>query len=256
MNIHVFGRGFKDILIYGGDIHVSRVFEDAGGSAVNASVALSNLGFETYIHSCLGNDRNGDYILEVLNTSGVNLRYLQRNMNETNLFVSRNNRPLAVNLNGENDLLNMNFEYTSDDICLMFATETDERLQSEIMDKNWAFVYVDLGPAYRNRSFERIRDHMIVIGNEAEAVNSECNIVKKGVNGALWDGIFVPGNGKKLPYTVGSGDLFDAFFIYSRYHFNDKREILNFCVTKSEEVSLIPGSSKKSLNLKINGTDS
>ena len=87
---------------------------------------------------------------------------------------------------------------------------------------------------------------MIMIGNLFEASKNHCDIIKKGPDGASWNKYQIPGNKRSLPYTIGSGDLFDAVLVYLYFHNVGKEEMLKKSVTMSQKASMIPGSSQKS----------
>jgi sugar/nucleoside kinase (ribokinase family) len=246
MKIHVFGRIFKDILIYGDAVHSSEIYEDAGGSCFNAALALSILGIDTYIHSSYGKDHNGVFIKKKIDGSKIRLDYLQESAIETNVFISKNNSPVAVKAYDSNDDINMDFEISEDDNCLVFATEIQEELLEKIINRNWNNIFVDIGPKYQQKLFPYRKKNMIIIGNITEASKNDCDVIKRGPDGASWNKHQISGNKRLLPYTIGSGDLFDAVLIYSYFLNMEKEKLLKKSVDMAQKACMIPGSSQKS----------
>ena len=243
MTIHVFGRCFKDIFIYGEQIHSSSIVETAGGSALNSSAGLSLLGFECLLHSACADDYNARIIMDTLKVYSVNTRYLRENSAPSNLFVSRNGVALAAQINEPSDF--EDFDMDSQDSCLIFATEMNEQHIDFILEKPWNKVFIDLGPKYASKEFPHRLLKGIVIGNEFEAASNKCGIIKLGKHGARWDDISVKGNGKELAFTTGAGDLFDVVFVFGYLQGFEPERILKDCVNYAQKACLIPGSSSK-----------
>src|SRR6056297_1995806 len=213
MTIHVFGRIFMDLFIYGKRVHNSKIIETPGGSAFNASLGFSLLGLNTYIHASYGNDSKGKQIREVIEQYGVQTQYLIKQTEPTNRFVSKNGQPIAASVATE-----CPFEYPSkkseEDYCLLFATEVSQEMLERVITIPWKGLFIDLGPKYAHNRFPYKIDKATIIGNEPEAENNPCDVIKMGKNGARWHDVNVPGNGQSLPYTTGAGDLFDVIVIY------------------------------------------
>lgn len=243
MKFHVFGRCFKDIFIYGDDVHSSEIVETAGGSGLNASAGLSLLGVDCLLHSSYGNDYNGRLIRETLNKYTVNSRYLKELSGPSNLFVSRNGAALAAQVGESCDL--EDFDIGPQESCLIFATEMNEAQIDFVLKKPWRRVFIDLGPKYASQPFPDHLRNGIVIGNESEAAANRCDVVKRGKQGACWGDTVVKGNTQELVWTIGAGDLFDVVFVFGYLQGFAHERILKDCVNYAERACHIPGSSSK-----------
>ena len=121
MTIHVFGRIFMDLFIFGEKVHNSKIVETPGGSALNASLGFSLLGMKTYLHASYGTDHFNEVIESVLHQYNVQTQYLIQQKEPTNRFVSKNGVPLAVSVAPEPSFNSLNIT-GEDDYCFLFAT--------------------------------------------------------------------------------------------------------------------------------------
>jgi len=244
MAIHVFGRTFMDLFIYGEKIHNCTIVETPGGSALNASLGFSLLGLTTFIHATYGTDHSGDEIREIIDQYGVKTDYLIQRQEPSNRFISRNTKALAVSV-GSDIATNTFLEVGEEDYCLIFATEIHQRTLESIVSKSWRRVFIDLGPKYTHNTFPLKLKRATIIANEQEATNTPCDIVKMGKRGARWHDVLIRGNGQALPYTTGAGDLFDVVLIDHILKGKMPAEALKEAVHMSQKACLIPGSSTK-----------
>lgn len=244
MTIHVFGRTFLDIFIYGESVHESKIVQTPGGSALNASLGFSLLGMDCYLHSSYGKDHNGELIRRVIDQCAVKINYLIEKNVPSNVFISQNGKALAAQVD-KNSNLDFTPENAESEYCLIFATETDESTVESLIKKPWKDLFVDLGPKYSNKKFPMQMENAVVIGNETESENNPCDLIKLGKEGARWHGKYVPGNGKELPYTTGAGDLFDVVFIHNMLSGKSKLESMKEAIDLSQKACLVPGSSTK-----------
>jgi len=244
MIIHVFGRIFMDLFIFGEKVHNSKIVETPGGSALNASLGFSLLGMKTYLHASYGTDHLNETIESVIHKYNVQTQYLIQKNEPTNRFVSKNGTPLAVSVAPEPPFKLLP-ETAEEDYCLLFATETNRDTLERVLTVPWKGLFIDLGPKFVHNPFVYKIDHAIIIGNEKEAQKNNCDVIKLGKNGARWHEISVPGNGKALPYTTGAGDLFDVVFIYNFLKETPPIETLEEAVHLSQKACMIPGSSTK-----------
>lgn len=244
MTIHVFGRIFMDLFIFGEKVHNSKIVETPGGSALNASLGFSLLGMKTYLHASYGTDLFNEVIESVLHQYNVQTQYLIQQKEPTNRFVSKNGVPLAVSVAPEPSFNHLNIT-GEDDYCLLFATETSQDTLERVLTVPWKGLFIDLGPKFVYNSFVYKIDNAIILGNEKEAEKNHCDVIKLGKKGARWHEISVPGNGKTLPYTTGAGDLFDVVFIYNFLKKTSSTKTLKEAVYLSQKACMIPGSSTK-----------
>jgi len=128
---------------------------------------------------------------------------------------------------------------------LIFATETGQETLERVLTVPWKGLFIDLGPQYlHNRFVYKIND-ALVIGNEKEALNNPCDVIKRGKNGAKWDEVTVQGNGLDLPYPTGAGDLFDVVLIFLTIMDVSPEKALKEAVRLAQKACMIPGSSTK-----------
>ncbi|MFP4460794.1 MAG: PfkB family carbohydrate kinase [Thermotogota bacterium] len=244
MTIHVFGRVFMDLFIYGEKIHNCKIVETPGGSALNASLGFSVLGLPTFIHAAYGRDHNGEFIRKMIDEYGVKTDYLLCQSEPTNRFISKNGKAIAASV-ASNPLFEIPETIGKDDYCLLFATETGQETVRRVLTIPWKGLFIDLGPKYTYNRFSYKPDKATIIGNEVEAENNFCDVVKMGKKGARWHEDFVPGNGKDLPFTTGAGDLFDVVFIYNIITGKTVTETLKEAISLAQKACMIPGSSTK-----------
>ncbi len=244
MAIHVFGRIFMDLFIYGEKVHQSKIVETPGGSALNASLGFSLLGMETYLHAAFGTDHFSEAIKSAIQQYGVQTQYLIQQNQPNNRFISKNGEALAASVTPDPDF-KLPSTIGKEDYCLIFATEINQKTLESLLTIPWKSLFIDLGPKYAHIPFANERNDAIIIGNEDEAEHNPCDVVKLGKNGAKWHAVSVPGNGQTLPYTTGAGDLFDVVFIYNFLKENSPFETLKEAVHLSQKACMIPGSSTK-----------
>jgi len=244
MTVHVFGRIFMDLFIYGEKVHQCKIYETPGGSALNASLGFSLLGMETYLHASYGTDHFSQTIKSTISQYGVRTHFLIQLCKPTNRFISKNGEALAAKVNPDPDF-EIPLENNKDDYCLVFATETNPKTLENIINIPWKGLFIDLGPKYAQNPFPHELNDAMIIGNEKESIFNACDVIKLGKNGAKWHDISVPGNGHELPYTTGAGDLFDVVFICSLLKNTTRIETLKEAVHLSQKACMIPGSSTK-----------
>lgn len=244
MVIHIFGRIFMDLFIYGEKVHECKIIETPGGSGLNASLGFSLLGMKTYLHAVYGTDHFSEAIESVIHYYGVQTKYVHQQDEPTNRFVSKNGEALAASVK-PGPVFKIPTQSSKDDYCLIFATETNQETLEKVLNISWKRLFIDLGPKYSHHLFSNTANDAIIIGNEKEAVKNSCDVIKLGKNGAKWHEISVRGNGETLPYTTGAGDLFDVVFVYNFLKGTSRHETLKEAVHLSQKACMIPGSSKK-----------
>lgn len=74
------------VLEYGEKITVEDVHYDIGGTACNVAVGVSKLGLKTGIIGCVGSDSEGENVIERLENSGVDTRYLKKKKDKKTSF--------------------------------------------------------------------------------------------------------------------------------------------------------------------------
>lgn len=251
MRIHVFGRAFMDTLIYGEGVHDALIVETPGGSALNAVCGLSLLEYETCLHAVVGTDHHSHQMVQTLSRYGVKTDYLIQKPGASNRFIAKNDQAIAVQLAGglNGDDMNrtdeVNMKDVQGDFCLIFATETSEETIRALLNKSFKGLVIDLGPKYAQKLFTIPVYEGLILGNECEAQNNPCDVIKRGEKGATWHEVCVGGNEKRLPYTIGAGDLFDVVVIDGVIRQLDPETILKKAVALSQKACLIPGSSSK-----------
>jgi len=246
MRIHVFGRTFMDLFIYGEQVHHAMIVETPGGSALNAACGLSLLGHNAVLHGTVGTDHHGSRIVQTVNQYGVNTQYLRQIAGSSNRFIARNDRAIAVQLGAGSDKeVVADMKDVQEDFCLIFATEISLEAIQALVNKPFKGLFIDLGPKYSQRLFPLPVYEGLILGNETEAQNNPCDVIKLGEKGAKWHEVDVPGNEKRLPYTIGAGDLFDVVVVDGVIKQKDPQNILREAVALSQKACLIPGSSTK-----------
>ncbi len=246
MDIQVFGRAFMDTLIYGEQIHDAMIVETPGGSAFNAACGLSLLGYQTCLHAVVGTDHHSHQMVQTLSQYGVKTDYLIQKSGVSNRFIAKNDQAIAVQLAEEHQCFDeAEIKDVFGDFCLIFATETSMETIQALANKPFKGLVIDLGPKYAQRFFHLPVYEGLILGNESEAQNNPCDVIKRGEKGASWHEITVAGNERRLPYTIGAGDLFDVVVVDGIIRQLEPEIILKKAVALSQKACLIPGSSTK-----------
>ena len=245
MTVHIFGGLFNDIFIYGDKPHRSEIMETPGGSGYTTALGLSLLGHEVFLHANLGQDKNGEYILEEMEGNGLNRHFIKRTQNPTGIFISKNTRPIAVQRGANAVETPLEDHHVDGCAALFFPTEITEKACIENLNKDWLKSFVDLGPRFRNKTFEHPGEHHLILANEGESLHSKCDVIKMAERGASWGTINVPGNHQIMSHTTGAGDIFDVVFVHEYLLGSEKRQILKRAVTTAQTACAIKGSSNK-----------
>jgi sugar/nucleoside kinase (ribokinase family) len=136
---------------------------------------------------------------------------------------------------------------------VIINTEIALRSFKEICSSFTERIFIDMGPLFSIRRADiNINNNAeaIFIGNHDLGEIEDFDIIKKGPMGATWNEIQVKGNGKKYPYTVGAGDVFDVVLIASLLKGKTRRESLLNAVKISQNMTKdIKGAFNKVLSL-------
>lgn len=107
---------------FGAKIPVDEIYYGVGGGAANVSVGLAKLNLEAYLYSIIGSDVRGQYILDELKQSNINLKYLFKDLKPTN-------QAAIISYHGERTI----FTYNDD---------REYQLITDMNDFNFDYVFV------------------------------------------------------------------------------------------------------------------
>jgi len=246
LKIAIIGGTFWDIFIYGEEAHRVEILQSPGGSGLNVAFGLYRLGFEVAFFSNLGRDLYASEIVRILQGFGFETCGMKVREGETGLHIALNEKPVGVNrgvnrLQVEFDALS---EYDFVFVNCEVPPETIRRVCREAKE-----VFLDLGPLSSVDPAD-MDGKIFVIGNERECSKKRCDVIKLGPKGARWGEVFVRGNGVESPYRIGSGDVFDVVFLALLLKGKEKREIMEWAVSVSQDLSgRVKGAFNKMLSL-------
>ncbi len=251
--IVVFGGTFLDVFIYGDNPHDTKIIESPGGSGLSIAFGLFRLGFDVEFISNIGNDWKGKEILSQLREYKFNIHGINVLEERTGYHISKEDVAVAVD-RGVNKLP---LRITKDSVgradIVIINTEIALCSFKEICSSFTGRIFIDMGPLFNIRRADiNINNNAeaIFIGNHDLGEIEDFDIIKKGPMGATWNEIQVKGNGKKYPYTVGAGDVFDVVLIASLLKGKTRRESLLNAVKISQDMTKdIKGAFNKVLNL-------
>jgi len=96
----------------GAKIKVDKFYYSYGGGAANAAVCVTNLGFKAACLTAVGNDQDGDFIIENLKNKKVNVNLIQRVKNEESgssfVLIAPNGERIIFAQRGANSDLEIN----------------------------------------------------------------------------------------------------------------------------------------------------
>ena len=219
-----------------------------GGKGANQAVAAARLGVDVTFCGRVGNDSNGDILVENLKANNINTNYILKDNNSATGLAS-----IQVEANGQNRIIvfpGANYSITTEDIDKALEEHFDAvimQLEIPIDIVYYTFkkasakgipVILDPAPAMKNLDLTRMKGLHIISPNESEAslltgidVDSEANaakaasilakstkakyvVIKLGGKGALLyeDGrhMLLPGYKVKAIDSTAAGDSFTA----------------------------------------------
>lgn len=216
----------------------------SGGKGLNQSVALARSGAQVYHAGCVGND--GDFLLDVLKSSGVNTTYLKRLEDEkcghAIIQVSRSGENCIFLYGGANHRIteeqidNVLENFSKGDI-LLTQNETNqlETLIKKAYDKGMCII---LNPSPMNEVIHKLDlsqiSYLVLNQVEAKAItgcdttDEALNVLLKkypeqkivltlGSKGCVYvdaeQKIFHPSFVTKAVDTTGAGDTFTGYFV-------------------------------------------
>lgn len=96
-----FDTGLGECFAYGSKVPVDDIYFDTGGGATNAASTFANLGFQTSIHSRIGNNVPGKEVLDILrfhkvNTSNIHISTTEKTAYSTILLTKSGDRTVLV----------------------------------------------------------------------------------------------------------------------------------------------------------------
>jgi len=247
--IDVIGGIFLDIYILKNDsFHNSKILQLPGGSALNVAIGLSQLGHNVRIFGNVGKDFVGEFLLESLSFHAVNVEWIKRVDQNTATFITINEKPIAIDRRiNDFDLIipKKKSEY------LFITTETNERIINSNIFLNYKKTFFDIGP--RPKLIDKKCENVFFVGNEKECGNFlfTCDVVKLGEKGAKWGEKIVALSGKKAPYGIGMGDVFDTVLIDGILNNLEKEQILYNSVNATQKISEYLGAYNKIINMKF-----
>ncbi|GAB6189536.1 PfkB family carbohydrate kinase [Marinitoga arctica] len=234
MKIDVYGAIFYDIYIVGDEVHNSEIIEIPGGSGFNIAYTLFKLGYEITLNAFIGKDFKGRYLEEIIPFK------LQKVSGKTATFISKNEKPIAVERKiNDNDFGKI--EKKSN--IAVITTELSRNMLIKIEKMNYDRVFFDIGP--RPFISKNILKNSFTIGNSKECKIRKCNVIKMGKDGVIYNNKIYHSNGKKAKYSIGLGDIFDAFFIHYNLMGNSFEKSIEKSIKEVERVLNIPGAFNK-----------
>lgn len=242
MKIDVFGAVFLDMYLYG-ERFKSEIIESIGGSGLNVAFGLHLLGNDVYFHGNIGDDDRKSYIFNILDKYKFPKENILVEKGKTGLFIAKDDNVISME-RGVNelrlgfDVSNIHGEYA------FLTTELDKESIERILSLNWKKIFIDVGPRPFILKDIKLPENVIKIGNKDETDIIDCDIIKLGPSGAKWDEVFIEGDKKIYPYTIGAGDLFDSILIDSLTKGKSKEESLEKAVKYSEISCSIKGGCK------------
>ncbi len=250
VSIDVVGGTFLDIYIVQEqeDIHKSEVYMFPGGSGFIVAIGLAKHGYNVRLISNVGNDFVGDYIINKLIEYGVDVDYVQRINMSTSIFVTLNEKPIAI----DRQVLDCDlFVPDNKSDYLFITTEINKNVVNSDIFSFYNKVFFDIGPRSNIiANNHKKHNNVIYIGNEEECkgLSFTCDVVKLGIKGGKWDNTQVGGNKKKAKYTIGMGDVFDVALVDGILKNEEKALILEKAVKTAESVSDYLGAFNKIIN--------
>jgi len=233
-----------------------------GGGAANFALASVKLGFETRLISSVGNDFIGNFILNRLKESGIDLHIkklevptgitlgIQLKNGSKKLFTYRSNNKVF-------SLKHFSLEEIEGDWLQVFGYNLMDGLREHLpkilsyaKEKEMVVGFdpdIKAGLKFDKEEFYRLLKFVDVLFlNEQEAKNFDFNrlkvrtlIIKKGKNGvaAIEKGnkVELSGISTEVKMPTGAGDVFDAAFVHHYFYGYDLRECLEFAQEKAVE---------------------
>jgi len=245
----------------GEEVFVKDLEIHSGGSASNTIVGLSKLGLEVGYIGKVGNDPEGDFLLEDLRKWGVNTKLVMRDEGRSGsaiILVDESGERVIVVDPGVND--NVRFEEIDLDHVSKYkllhltsfvcknATDSYEA-QKRLVEEFEGIVSFDPGSVYARKGLKFIEDIVkgtdVFMPNEMEmmaltgldyregaevilGMGVDVVVVKLGERGCyVTDGkreFIVPAEKVEVVDTTGAGDAFNAGFIYAYLKGKDLEE--------------------------------
>lgn len=216
MNIAVFGGTLWDIFIYGDRPHGAEIMELPGGSGLNIAFGLHRLGHNVSFFSNIGNDWRGKELIKQLSKHNFPIAGLIEREGKTGYHIALNDRPIGVDRGVNRLMLEYNTDILKNADVVMVNSEIPVESVYDICSKAERLCFVDLGPRFvidTCRLKKISKAELILIGNEKERGEEDCDVIKMRAKGASWKGIIVRGDLQDYPYKVGAGDIFDVVLI-------------------------------------------
>ena len=213
-----------------------------GGKGANQATALAQFSVDSFMVACLGNDGEGDRLLETLIARGVNVSLVQRGSRTSGMAF------ITVDGRGENEIVvspgaNHELDVTRVDLenfdAVLAQMEVSADLVEELARRSFQLI-LNVAP-WRDVPESTLSRCAVVVANELEAQSLDTSrlahcVVTRGSRGAVHYsfGRVVAEVGAphvEVVDSVGAGDVFCAAYT-ARYLHKDSPEVaLRFAVT-------------------------
>jgi len=227
---------------------ISSFKEIIGGSASNATIALTNLGLKTTLISKIGNDAYGQFIKKELSKSGINIANLKENLTFTPyhfvVLAKKNQSRTIFKRKNKNEILDELSEFDKFTISKSKAILMDRKSEKvgleaiEIAKKHKVIVSFDPSDKYNSYIEKVIKKTDVLIApqgfikflknktdvhkalTELWQLNKGIVVITLGPKGCIATNgkkiVEVPRYSKtKIVDTNGAGDVFHGAFLYA-----------------------------------------
>jgi len=248
--------------IHGSKIPVEQFFTSIGGNSLNVGVGCNRLGLKTAIYTEIGDDQNGQKIINDLNDMGIDTKYCIKNEGSTtdvHSIIVHNNERTIFSYHAPRDYKVRDWDKPK----LLYYTSIGagfEKFQNELIKyirKNPDIgVIFNPGTYQMKAGYNAIRNFLevtsILIFNMEEAVDvvgekplakmhidlqkmgPKLTVITDGKNGAsAFDGenlvkVSAYTDGREVKDKTGAGDAFSSGFVSAIFHKKSLKEALGW----------------------------
>ncbi|MBW6441567.1 carbohydrate kinase family protein [Patescibacteria group bacterium] len=248
--------------IHGSKIPVDQFYSSVGGNSVNVAIGCNLMGLKAGVYTEIGNDQNGNKIIEALSKVGIETKYCIKNENadtNVNSIVVHNYERTIFSYHAPVEYEIRDWEKPS---FLYYTSIGDgfEKFQNDLIkylkeNKDVAAVF-NPGTYQMKAGFNSIKEFLeittILIINTEEAVRlvgekplvkthidlqklgPKLTVITDGKNGAsAFDGeelvkVSAYTDGREVKDKTGAGDAFSSGFISAIFHKKTLKEALGW----------------------------